>query len=488
MAIRWNIDSHQGRLGRLAFAGCAAAVLFVSVASSPAQASSGRLDRSFGKNGRVIGRELPLVGMASLPDGRTVVATETALYAYRSNGRPDRRFGAGGAVTPFAPEGRRVSIAGIAIDGRGRILIAGGAEHTPDSAGANDATSYAAVERYLPNGKPDPKFGSDGAFITDFGFPLPARPPQIPDYAKVSLPVDVTATGIAVDSRERVVVTGTHAATYEAVGKATPALIPVPEAFVARLTARGNQDIAFDGTGTSSLPGLIAVGEPALDRDSGVFFVASSDQVDPEGAPLAQVIGHLTASGTPDPNFANRGWRSLPVDTRFGSEFNSSITLDPQGRLLLSGQAHLGGGPLRAANPRVGSSIERFKANGSLDRAFGHDGVTTIASQAGQVSLYGLTVTNAGRILATGTLRSESRSGKGERTWRLLLAGLTRKGGLDRSFGRGGAVTTSFGAKAASEGQAVLVDTAGRAVVGGTISYGLEPQTRFVLARYLLGG
>lgn len=488
MTIHIRIGEQWNGPARLLSVACIVAALIFGMTASSAQASSARPDRSFGKNGRVIGHELPLVDMANLPDGRTVVATETTLYAYRSNGRPDHRFGKSGAVTPFAPEGRRVGIAGIAIDGHDRILVAGGAEHIASTANAGDATSYAAVERYLPSGKLDPQFGNGGAVITDFGFPAPTRPANIPDYAQVSLPVDVDTRGIAVDSRERIVVTGTRATTYHPAGKSTPILAPAPEAFVARLTPGGNQDPAFDRTGTLSMPGLISIGKPAIDLNDGVFFVTSQDGAEFEEPPLAQVIGHLTAGGTPDPNFANAGWRSLPVDTRFGSEFNSSITLDPQGRLLLSGLAHLGGGDgrLRATGSRVGSRIERFRANGSLDRTFGHGGVTTITSQAGQVSLNGLAVTDAGRILAAGALRSESTSGKSEPTWRLLVVGLTRNGGFDRSFGRSGAITTSFGAKAAPEGQAVLVDANGRAVVGGTANYGPRPPARFFLARYLL--
>jgi uncharacterized delta-60 repeat protein len=455
---------------------------------SAALAHPGALDRSFGKSGRVIGQEAPLIDMANLPNGDIVVAGESRLHAYQPNGRSDRSFGIRGTVTPFAPEGRQVSIEGIAIDGHGRIVIAGGAEHTPGIASAGDATSYAAVERYLPNGKLDSTFGGGGAVITDFGFPLPARPPKIPDYAKVSLPVDVNATGIAVDSRERVVVTGRHAATYYAVGKAgSAALVPAPEAFVARLTASGNQDPAFNGTGTLSMPGLISLGRPALGPDGSVFFIATQDETEFEEQPLAQFIGHLTAGGTPDPNFANGGWRSLPVDTRFGSEFDSSITLDPQGRLLLFGQEHLGArdGRLQPAKPRLGPSIERFGANGSLDRTFGHNGITTLTSPKGKLSLGGLAVTDPGRILVAARHLSEP-TATGERSSRLVLLRLTRDGRLDRGFGSAGGVTTSFGRKAASEGQSVLVDTGGRAVVGGTASYGSRLPPRFVLVRYLL--
>ncbi len=363
-----------------------------------------------------------------------------------------------------------------------------GPNDTPGTARTSDATSYAVVERYLPNGTLDPRFGSDGAVITDFGFPLPARPPQIPDYAEVLLPVDVNATGIAVDSRERVVITGTHAYTYYGVGKAgSAALLPAPEAFVARLTTRGTQDIAFNETGTSTMPGVISIGRPALDPDGSVFFIATQDEAEFEEQPLAQVIGHLDNRWHSRSQLRQR-WLAFVADRHavwLGIQFESDprpAGTTPPVRTSASGQA--------SAHRRTPRRSEHRALQGKRLAAiatFGHDGVTTIASQAGQVGLFGLAVTNAGRILATGSIRSESRSGKGERTWRLLLARLTRDGSLGRHFGEGGVVTTSFGAKAASEGQAVLVGANGRAVVGGTASYGPRPPAHFVLARYLLG-
>jgi hypothetical protein len=236
------------------------------------------------------------IDKVKLHNGDIVVAGESALHAYLPNGKRDRRFGDSGTAKPFAPTGRRVAIEGIAVDRKGRIVLVGDAGHTPSTANAGDATSYAAVERFLSNGRLDPKFGSNGAVITDFGLPLPARPANIPDYAQISLPVEVLASGVAVDSRGRIVVTGTRAATYLATK--TGDLAPVREAFVARLTSRGNQDPAFNVTGTVTLPGLTSISKPRLDRRNGVYFTATKEAPSEfsEG-PLPVVVGHLTARG-----------------------------------------------------------------------------------------------------------------------------------------------------------------------------------------------
>lgn len=445
------------------------AALLIGTVAPTSQAKAGRLDRSFGQNGRVIGQQLPPVGMAELADGRTVVATETTLYAYLPNGNLDRHFGEKGALTPYAPADRVVIVKGIAVDERGRIVVAGAAHRQSPIGNADEPTSYAAIERYLPSGELDTGFDSDGAIITDFAFPPPARPARIPDYAKVLLPINVEATGVAVDSRGRIAITGTRAATYA--GTKLSTFVPVPEAFVARLGAGGNQDSSFNGTGTLRLPGILSLGRPAPNQDGGVYFMAYPAPASEYSESPPPVIGCLDNNGAPDPRFGRRGWRSPPANTRFSSDFDSEITLDPQGRLLIFGQER-------------GPRVWRLGPSGSMDRSFGHKGAAILTRLDGEVQLGGLTATRTGGILVAGTLSSESTPGR--RSSRLLLARLTRKGRLEKRFGRGGMVTTKFHAKSGPEGEAVLIDR-GRALVGGTAGYGDRDLSHFVLARYLLG-
>lgn len=449
---------------RAVLAHCLAFLVALLAIPGMAGADAGDLDPSFGGDGKIIGRKAVLVDMAKLRDGRIVVAGESAFYAYLANGKPDRSFGINGTVRPFAPTGRGVTIEAIAVDSRGRIVLTGSAGPTVSMPYAGGAMNYAAIERYLPSGDPDPSFGSNGAVITDFGLPLPVRPTGIPDYAQVSLPVDVQTSGVAVDSQGRIVVTGARAATY-APSKSSG--FPSPEAFVARLTPNGVQDSTFNGTGTSQLPGLSSAGEPVLDRRDGTYVVASRAVTYQEPEPLARV-GHLTAGGTMDAKFGKAGWRS--VGRPFNAESRLSGTLDRQGRLLLF----------------VGAIVERLKADGSADRGFGRKGVATIRSSNGEVSLGGLVPTGGEHILAVGTMRSRPKSDKAVPTNRLLLLRLTGDGRLDRQFGADGMVTTAFGRKSAPEGQAVLLD-GGRVLAGGAAGY--EPQNpfRFALARYLLG-
>ena len=450
---------------RAVLAYCLASLVALAAVPAMASANPGALDPNFGKDGRVVGRPgLPLVDMAKLPKGGVVIADESAMYSYLPSGKPDRRFGTNGVVEPFAPAGRNLVIAGIAVDGRGRIVLAGSAGRTA-STPANDATSYAAVERYLPSGRPDPKFGSNGAVITDFGLPRPVRGLAFPESAQVPTPVDVETSGVAIDSRGRILITGTRAASYT--GTRLGTIVPRPQAFAARLRPNGGKDTGFNGTGASPLPSLASIGEPALDRHNGVYFVADRTFLESPEGPRTVVAVHLNADGDEDNEFGNGGQQML--DSRIGSEeVQLARTLDRKGRLLIFSRAR----------------IARLEPGGTTDRTFGRGGIATVGSRDGVVRLGGL-VPDGTSIVTVGTLRSQQKSGKS--VYRLLLAQLNGDGSLDRKFGDGGMVTTSLGKKAAPEGRAILLDGR-RALAGGTASYGPRISFRFILARYFLGG
>ena len=120
--------------------------------------------------------------------GRIVVAgpschsypdCDFALARYRRNGSLDRSFSGHGKVTTDLGSGGANS---MAIDSRNRIVVAGGT--TESYAGGEFALS-----RYRPNGSLDSSFGAGGKVTTHF-----AR--------------GHGATDVAVDSRARIVAAG----------------------------------------------------------------------------------------------------------------------------------------------------------------------------------------------------------------------------------------------------------------------------------------
>ena len=111
--------------------------------------------------------------VALQPDGRIVMAGETdcdtarcfAAMRVNPDGTPDASFGTGGVVRL---ESRlHASWANdVAIDGRGRIVLAGVRLRGGD---AQDSAT-ACVIRLLPDGRPDPAFSGDGMAIVDHGY------------------------------------------------------------------------------------------------------------------------------------------------------------------------------------------------------------------------------------------------------------------------------------------------------------------------------
>jgi uncharacterized delta-60 repeat protein len=135
----------------------------------------GSLDASFGEGGRVrddlSGTGSFDYGLAGGIDerGRIIDAGKSdaagnldfALARYRPNGRLDRSFGHGGVVlTDFGGESLDVANA-IAVRPDGGIIAAG----SSDATGSSDL----ALVSYLPDGTPDPAFGTGGTSLIDVG-------------------------------------------------------------------------------------------------------------------------------------------------------------------------------------------------------------------------------------------------------------------------------------------------------------------------------
>jgi uncharacterized delta-60 repeat protein len=128
----------------------------------------GTLDPGFGSGGK-ISTDFSVSGLEIQGNGKVVIAGSTkrgdhyefALRRYSSDGSPDMGFGSGGAVVTHF--GRRTSdFAGeVAVQGNGKIVLAGGSE--PRVGGPDFA-----LARYTASGHLDPRFGKAGTVLTDF--------------------------------------------------------------------------------------------------------------------------------------------------------------------------------------------------------------------------------------------------------------------------------------------------------------------------------
>jgi uncharacterized delta-60 repeat protein len=132
--------------------------------------SDGSLDPTFSGDGTVRTDITPGYDSASAlaidADGDIVVAGTTgdgsfAVVRYLPDGTPDASFGGDGIVTTDLTEGYDAAN-GVAVDGAGRVVVAG------EAGFCCEYTGRFGVVRYEADGTPDATFGDGGVVITNF--------------------------------------------------------------------------------------------------------------------------------------------------------------------------------------------------------------------------------------------------------------------------------------------------------------------------------
>jgi|GEM_PF-1218548 len=136
----------------------------------------GKIDPRFAAGERVLLRRAPahFRDVAIQPDGRILVAGTSSWYGDRGrmlvarllpNGRLDPGFGNHGYAAVGCKRRSQCRAVRVLLRHDGRILLAGGATHQGGIGRYNEEPSRIAVAQLLPNGRPDPRFGTEG-FLT----------------------------------------------------------------------------------------------------------------------------------------------------------------------------------------------------------------------------------------------------------------------------------------------------------------------------------
>lgn len=327
---------------------------------------NGKLDKSFSGNGLA---EVPFdVGSIAIDSrDRIVIGGSVPTHVHhqrtfavgrlKANGTPDPSFsGDGEVVTPI---GGPLSdgVAGVAIDRQGRIVAAGSS--------SNHGTWEFAVARYLANGEPDSSFSGDGQTRT-----------------RLAGDSDVYGTGIALDSKGRIVEVGTAGGLVA----------------TARYTPAGNLDPTFsqDGIVLTDLHPYSYNGAKAVAIDDLDRIVVGADNQN------GFAVLRYRPNGTLDRTFSGDG---VAATTTFGYDVALSygLGIDDQGRVVVSGLAWKGVG----GNERDVFALARLTPQGRLDRSFSQDGLVT-TSIGREAFGRGLALDSQGRILVAG------RTGKGQ--------------------------------------------------------------------------
>jgi uncharacterized delta-60 repeat protein len=363
--------------------------------------SDGRLDPTFSGDGRLrmpFGSYSQAADLAIQPNGRILVLVGSTqglvLARLRSGGGLDPSFADDGLLTDF-PDG--FGFGSMALDGQGRIVLAGGRS-------GPGLTAEAAVARFQRNGATDTSFSGDGTATVSFpgfdyawGDAMAVEPDGSPvlggqvlhdDFLLTDLALarfepdgdlDATFSGdatttldigavdntrhIAVRPDGRIVTTGWNCSSPEDLyggcgGEA------------AQFNADGSLDDSFaeDGVLTLSLRRGGYVGSVtdalAVTEDGGTVLAGGSVTDRQDYGPVDFVLVRLDATGAPDATF--RGAGIWTTDFASGDDDAYDVALQPDGRIVAAGES---GHKIALARYEVGPGPRDADADGVRDGA-----------------------------------------------------------------------------------------------------------------------
>jgi uncharacterized delta-60 repeat protein len=423
-------------IGKLPCVLLALTCLTVSLSPTLAQAARpGDLDRAFGHDGKVttnFGHYNAALAAAIDRRGRIVaVGTDFDLARYRRNGKLDRSFSDDGKVTG----GGSFDALAVAIDSHGRIVVAG----SDEECNFNSPGSSFVLARYKPNGNPDPSFDPGTTYFT--GYPC------------------ASASSVVIDAHGRIVVAGGVG------GRVTPDCCDFA---LARYKPNGSLDPSFGGDGqvtTDFYGGGDQANGVAIDSHGRIVAVGGAGGSSSTSG--GEALARYRSSGTLDPTFSGDG----KVTTAAGSRsIAQSVTIDPQARIVVAGLGNWRG------NGQGDFSLAQYQSNGTLDPAFGDEGiVTTTFGRDHFDAAESVAIDSRGRLVAVGETRPHHPASDDS----FAVARYRPTGDLDHSFSHNGKVTTTFGGDDVA--QSVALDSQGRIVVVG----GGGRKGDFALARYI---
>lgn len=332
----------------------------------------------------------------------------------------DPTFGSGGIVFTNVSSFQD-SAESIAVQPDGKLVVAGGVFSAKGSDGG-----AIAVLRYNASGDLDSSFGIGGTTITDVNAKRFDR--------AYSVAVDARGTPATNPHYGKIYVAGT-------VDVGTSPGIADHAFCLLRYLPNGALDTSFGG---GKAKGKVITNFTASDEWGYRLAIQSDGKIVVAGGGAAAggaqdiVLARYTTGGLLDSSFGNQG----KVVTDAGivtSPFGRGLALQSDGKILVQ------------AGSDAALVIARYNGNGSLDGAFGTNGLATIAG----VQHEALAVQADGGIVAAGGGWTVSR----------LLA----NGALDSGFGDGGTVVTGVAGVAKS----VAIAADGKIVVAGaTIAAG----------------
>jgi uncharacterized delta-60 repeat protein len=266
---------------------------------------TGKVTTTFGGDDAAFGMALQVgepvvVGQSSTGGG------DFAVARYLIDGNLDSRFGAGGKVTTDFFNNSIDEAHAVAIQPNQKVVVVG----QTLLPGQGNTVDF-ALARYLPNGDLDPSFGNGGKVETDFAGNL-----------------DV-ANSVALQADGKIVVAGY---SMDATGH--------EEFSLARYLPNGDLDFGFGQRGKVNLkisPTSNDVARSVAIQPDGKIVVAGYSV---SAGTTLFVVARYNADGTLDTSFGGVGLTE-PVVT--GTDFASSVALQPDGKIVVAGTTTVNG-------------------------------------------------------------------------------------------------------------------------------------------------
>ncbi|MGI8513310.1 MAG: hypothetical protein ACR2NH_11875 [Solirubrobacteraceae bacterium] len=301
-------------------------------------------------------------------DGR---GDRLALDRFDQRGRSDPTFGKRGEVLRSFGDGRRPAAFALILLPDGRILVAG----TEIEEGVDADYGRVLLARFLPDGRPDPGFGRDGA----------VRMRLARRTAAAVLALALTADG-------GVLAAGATQTTDEYDDLLDEGML------IARFDSAGRPDRSFGtrGTGVVDLGGRVAQGSAVTALPDGRVLVAGSlevDSRDPELGGSDALVARLDRDGRLDRSFGRKGVARLRAgDAGFAGA--AAMRVEADGTVLLAGSA--------SDCATEDALVARLLPDGQVDRSFGRLGALLVPSAAGDFNPTSLLPVNDGRLVVAG--------------------------------------------------------------------------------------
>jgi uncharacterized delta-60 repeat protein len=388
----------------------------------------GTLDPSFGIGGKQVlnfpGGGLGLAADTVVQtDGKTVVVGRVdfktssgskvhrfGVARFNFDGTRDKTFGPdhNGTVTFGMGNKNNDSASAVALQPDGGIMVAGSAEM---DGFFSDHREF-AVARLLANGTLDKAFNGSGKKL-------------------IRVKDDSFANDVAIQQDGKIVVVG---GDFNGGGIFT---LDDSDFAIARLNADGSLDKTFAGGGKRIIPlgemesaNAVAIdtnGLPNTNPNFGKIVLAGS--LSKFGSRQDYALVRLNTNGSLDNTFDGNGKLAAKFPG-YSQAFVNGVVIQNTGRILVSGNAT--GGNAHGETP---IAVASHRGDGSIDKSFGGNGNGSAYIDFGGDDRGGNLIINAdNKLVVAGTSDG-----------RFALAGLTRDGSIDPTFGIAGKIKTDFG-------------------------------------------